>query len=96
MPNAHTHGQSRICGATTVVTGQSTVYVNGKLWAVKGDPDTHGSGGLINSGTTVFISGKPVIVHAPDNASPDALCPVGPLHCNPKTSQGSADVFAYG
>lgn len=62
-----------------------------------GDPNSHTDGGLINSGTTVFIEGKLVIVNQPDNANPDALCiPAGEPHCNPYTIQGSGDTFAYG
>ena len=41
MPAAHRNGDLRTCGATTSVTGQSTVTVNGKLWAVLGDKDSH-------------------------------------------------------
>lgn len=96
MPAAHRNGDSRICGATTVVVGQSTVYVNDQLWAVQGDIDTHGAGGLIPSGSTVFVEDKPVIVHAPDSANPDSLCiPIGEPHCNPMTAQGSGDTNAY-
>lgn len=96
MPAAHRDGDPRVCGASTVVQGQSTVFVNGQLWAVNGDPNTHGAGGLINSGTTVFINGIPVIVHAADSAAPDNLCPIlGPPHCAPATAGGSGDVFAY-
>lgn len=91
MPPAHRHGDPRVCGATTTVVGQSTVYVNGKLWAVEGDPDTHGNGELIPSGHTVFCEGKPVIVHAPDTAAPDLIHPQ-PLT---DTDGGSGDVFAY-
>lgn len=62
-----------------------------------GDPNSHGNGQLINSGTTVFIEGKLVIVNQPDNANPDDLCiPIGEPHCNPFTIQGSGDTFAYG
>jgi uncharacterized Zn-binding protein involved in type VI secretion len=86
----------RECGATTVVVGQSTVTVNGQLWAVQGDPNTHEEGGLIPSGSTVTINGIPVIVHAPDNADPDLLCPIfGGPHCLPATASGSSDVTAY-
>lgn len=97
MPSAHRHGDLRVCGATTIVVGQGTVTVNGKLWAVDDDPNTHGNGGLIPSGSTVTIQGKRVIVHAADSAKPDDLCPtIGPPHCNPQTAQGSGDVSAYG
>lgn len=71
---SHRNGDTRSCGASTTVVGQSTVFVNGQLWAVLNDPNNHGNGQLINSGTTVFIEGKPVIVHAPDTALPDNLC----------------------
>lgn len=95
MKQAHRHGDLRICRATTVVTGQSTVTVDGKLWAVKGDQNTDIGGGLINTtGSSVTINGIPVIVHGPDNAVPDLLCP-GPFHCNPKTAGGAASVFCY-
>jgi hypothetical protein len=95
MPPAHRHGDARTCGATTVVVGQSSVYVDGSLWAVEGDINTHGDGELIASVTTVKIEGKSVIVHAPDDASPDDLCPpLGGAHCEPMTAQGSGATFA--
>jgi uncharacterized Zn-binding protein involved in type VI secretion len=91
---AHLHGDLRTCGATTVVVGQSSVYVDGKLWSVNGDPNTHGSGALI-SASNVKIEGKGVIVHRPDDASADDLCPVEDgEHCTPKTAQGSGSTFA--
>lgn len=97
MPKAHRNNDPRICGAATVVQNQSTVFANGELWAVLGSENSHGAGGLINSGTTVFIEGKPVIVHSADNSNPDNLCPpIGEPHCNPKTAAGSPDVFAFG
>jgi len=92
---AHINGHLRICGATTVVTNQSTVFVNNQLWAVLGDPNSHGDGGLINStGSTVIVENLPVIVHGPDHASPDDLCPIEP-HCDPETAEGSADTWLY-
>lgn len=97
MPGSHRDKDSRICGATTIVTNQSTVYVNGLLWAVKGDPNTHGAGELINTGTTVFINGINVIVNSADPAAPDGICPIaGGPHCNPATASASTNVFAYG
>lgn len=96
MPPAHRNGDSRICGATTTVQNQSTVFVNGQLWAVENSTNSHGNGQLIPSGSTVFVEGKPVIIHAPDNSQQDNLCPpIGEPHCNPKTAEGSGDVFAY-
>jgi hypothetical protein len=95
MPPAHRHGDARACGATTVVVGQSTVYVDGRLWAVEGDINSDGDGQLIASVSTVLIEGKKVIVHAPDDAAPDDLCiPIGGPHCEPKTAEGSGDTFA--
>lgn len=96
MPAAHRDTDLRVCGATTTVVGQSTVSVNGLLWAVENDTCTHGNGQLNPSGSTVIIEGKPVIVHSPDDADPDNLCPVvGPPHCDPDTAAGSPNVFAY-
>jgi hypothetical protein len=97
MPPSHRHGDARTCGATTVVTGQSTTYVDGKLWAVEGDPNTDGEGGLIPSGSSVSIQGKKVIVNTPDDAQPDSLCPIANAqHCTPKTAAGSGTTNAYG
>jgi uncharacterized Zn-binding protein involved in type VI secretion len=97
MPPAHRHGDPRVCGATTVVVGQSTTYVDGKLWAVKDDINTDGDGQLIPTGSSVFVEGKPVIVHTPDHAQEDDLCiPIGAPHCDPETAAGSGATFAYG
>jgi len=95
MPKAHRNNDSRVCGAKTTVQNQSTVFVNGELWAVDNSFNNHGQGGLIHSGTTVFVEGKNVIVHAADNSRPDNLCPQGAPHCNPATAQGSDDVYGY-
>lgn len=92
MPKAHRAGDLRACGATTVVVGQSTVTVNGKLWAVKDDPNTHTAGGLIPAGQTVTINGKLVIVNTPDLARIDGLGHVGAAD---ETAEGSPNVFAY-
>jgi len=93
---AHRNGDSRSCGAKTTVVLQSTVYVNGKLWAVEGDPNDHTAGALVATGTTVSIEGYLVICHTPDNAQPDVLCYiVDGEHCNPKTAQGSDNVWGY-
>ena len=96
MPQAQRDTDLRVCGATTVVVGQSTVKVNGLLWAVQDDICTHGNGQLNPSGSTVKIEGKLIIVHSPDDADPDDLCiPLGPPHCDPDTGAGSPDVSAY-
>lgn len=96
MAGAHRIDDARSCGATTVASGNTTVYVNGKLRAVEGDPNTHGNGKLIATvGHTVFVQGKKVIVEG-DNASPDGLCPrPGGEHCNPKAVGKSGDVSSY-
>lgn len=41
MPGIHRHKDLRYCGARTVVTKQSTVYVNKELVAVEGDECNH-------------------------------------------------------
>jgi len=97
MAPVHRNGDPRVCGASTVVVNQTTTYSEGQLWAVEGDPNSHGEGGLIPSGSTVYIEGKLIIVHAPDAASPDLLCPpFNGLHCAPATAGGSPKTFAYG
>ncbi len=94
MPGAHRNSDSRFCGASTTVTNQSTVFVNGRLWAVEGDKNTHGNGDLISvyGARNVYIEGKRVIVSVGDEADPDlAEHPTGPT--NPSSSSGN--VFAY-
>lgn len=92
MPAAHRHGDARICGATTLVAGQGTVYVNGQLWAVAGDPNSHGGGKLIpGGGGEVYIEGKRVIVNTADSAEIDDAG-----HPNPSTAAGSGDVYSGG
>jgi len=97
MPGAHRHGDSRVCGATTIASGQSNVRVNGELWSVVGDPNTHGGGNLILGGSsspaTVKINGIPVVVHPTTPAGPDdALHPPPPTD----TAASSGNVSAYG
>jgi len=90
---AHKEDDSRACGATTIVQNQSTVYVNNKLWAVKGSINSHGAGGLLNStGSTVLIENIEVIVHGPDLAEIDGL---GHEAAEDETATGSDDVEAY-
>lgn len=98
MPyGAHRHGDLRTCGATTIVNNQTTVFVNGKLWAVEGDKNTDGEGDLVPvTGDTVYVENQLVIVHGPDNAFPDNKCPIpGGQHCTPFTNQGSGDTLIY-
>lgn len=69
-----------------------------ELWAVDGDPNTDGGGGLTPAhGSTVKINNLAVIVNGPDHADPDDICPIaGPPHCDPMTSSGSGTVSCYG
>jgi uncharacterized Zn-binding protein involved in type VI secretion len=69
----------------------------GHLWAVAGDPNSHGGGGLhADNPQTVFVNGIAVIDHGPDSADPDSLCfDIGPPHCSPDTAGGSGTVFVY-
>ena len=95
MPGAHRDGDSRFCGATTIVQGQGTVTVNGKLWAVEGDPESHIHGNLVavTGAKNVYINGKLVIVAVGDVAGSDEEGHPGPP-TDPQDSSG--DVFAYG
>lgn len=94
----HRNTDSRSCGASTTVTGQSNVFVNNLLASVQGDPNTHGGGALgatVNDGT-VFVNNIKLVLRG-SSASPDSLCvPLGPPHCNPKSVGASGDVFACG
>lgn len=100
MPGAHRNGDSRFCGASTIVVGQSTVFVNGILWAVEGDKDTHcfmGELSAVYGARNVYIEGKRVICAMGDIASDDmagcfVLHPSGST--NPKGH--SPDVQVYG
>lgn len=94
----HRNTDTRVCGATTTVIGQSTVFVNNLLASVKGDTNTHSGGELqatVNDGT-VFVNSKLLVLKG-SSASPDSLCiPLGPPHCNPKSEGASPNVFACG
>ncbi len=93
MPKAHRQDDLRACGARTVVTGQSSVTIDGKLWAVYFDPNTHGAGELINTFNSVTINGKKVIVNTPDKANMDNL---GHAYDEDETASASASVSCYG
>jgi hypothetical protein len=88
MAICHRNGDARACGATTVVSGQDFVKVDGQLWAVNGDPNTDGDGNLITSHSWLRINGKGIIVNG-DSANPDDICFIaGGAHCNPSASSG--------
>lgn len=97
MPKAHREEDRRFCGAKTIVEGQSSVYVNNKLWAVEGDPNDHVHGELISiySKRNIFIENKRAIVAIGDAAGPDG--PNYDLHPYPPTDplEGSDNVIAY-
>jgi len=88
MAAIHRQDDSRTCGATTIVTGQSTVYAGGKLISVDGDGNTDGGGALSTSHGSITINGKGIIVVG-DSAAPDSLSPIpGGPHCAPNASSG--------
>ena len=89
----HRQDDSRACGATTVVTGQTTVKAGGKLIAVDGDLNNHGGGALQAATNKVYINGK-MVVNVGDSADPDDLCiPVGGAHCAPAATGGLSTVI---
>lgn len=74
MPGAHRDTDVRFCGATTIVTGQNAVLVDGLLWAVEGDRDTHCNEGELSAvygSMCVEIGGKKVICAMGDIAADD-------------------------
>jgi len=92
MPEIHRHGDSRACGATTVVTGQQNVFANSLLVSVDGDPNTDGNGTLIAACAEVYVNRKKVVING-NPAGPDGLCiPIGAAHCAPNASSGSSTV----
>lgn len=93
MSAVHRNGDSRSCGASTIVSGQSTVFANGKLVSVNADPNSHGAGALIASCNQVFIGGK-MVVKEGNSASADSLCASqAGAHCAPNATSGSQNVF---
>jgi hypothetical protein len=91
MTEVHRDTDSRICGAATVVAGNSTVFVNNLLASVDKDPNNHGAGNIIASTKNVYVENE-LIVENGDSANPDKICPIPP-HCEPSTSSGSPNVF---
>lgn len=86
---AHRNNDDRSCGAKTIAS-QTFVKIDGEAWAVEGDVNTHGQGGLIASRSFIKINGKSIIVVS-DSADPDNLCySIGGEHCNPKAASGSS------
>lgn len=96
MSGAHRNTDSRACGAITVTAQFKNVFVNGKLWSIDKDPNSHGGGALSAAVNNVFIGGI-MVVNIGDSAAPDALCaPVGGAHCAPAATGGSTTVFVGG
>lgn len=94
MSGIHRHSDSRSCGTTTVVVGQSNVYANGLLVSVDGDPNTYGESELIATSNKVYVNNKLVVSHGPDAAKPDGQGGLlGELRCDPETASGSPNVF---
>ena len=92
MPLAHRNNDLRVCGAKTVVQGQSSVTIEGELWAVRDDPNDHEEGKLIPTYSGITIEGKDVIVHTPDLATADIA---GHDPSLTKTATSAPDVSGY-
>lgn len=92
MPGAHRNEDSRFCGAVTYCS--RNVKVNGRSWAVEGDPNSHGGGNLIQvyGPGNVRIGGKKVICAVGDAAGRDGLDhPIPPTD----PSGASTNVWVY-
>lgn len=87
MVAIHRHGDARACGATTIVSGQSTVYSNGNLVSIHGNLNSHGGGALVAGSKNVFIKGIAVVNHTPDSAAED-----DEGHSSTQTAEGSPNV----
>ena len=95
MPPAHRDGDPRYCGAATTVQLQDFVFVDDRLWAVQGDPCSHGDGPLlaVYGDLNVFIDDILIIVAPDDTASArDDLGHVPPLDA---PASGSDSTFSY-
>ena len=80
MPQVHRESDVRYCGASTIVEGQSKVFINGRLVSVVGDPESHGEGRFQDNAHKVLISGKRIIT-VDDVAEGDlAGHPTGPTN----------------
>lgn len=99
MPMVHRHTDLRECGATTIVVGQSTVFVNNLLWAVDRDIDTHCLAGPLKPVTApknVYIENKLAICAPGDSFySPDYQPPLCQPPHNPPPVGGSPDTYVY-
>jgi len=99
MPKAHRIGDQRMCGATTISTGQNTnVFINGQLAAVEGDLNDHNNlGALISSGPgTIKINNKKAIATLIDNSNPDQIGLITHVTGLPTPATGSTNTNMYG
>jgi hypothetical protein len=96
MAAVHRNTDSRACGASTNVAGQSTVYVNNKLCSVNNDPNSHGGGNLKADNPDVYVNNKLVVIQG-NGAAPDDKCPLpGGSHCDPNATSGSVNTAIGG
>lgn len=96
MAGVHRNTDSRSCGASNNVVGQSTVYVNNKLCSVDRDPNSHGGGELKAANPQVYVNNKLVVIKG-NSANGDDYCPLpGGDHCNPKATGASGDTYVGG
>ena len=96
MPGVHRDEDARYCGASTEVEGQSTIFANGKLISVDGDPNSHeeGRNKPVYGARNVYLEGKLIICAVGDSVYGIdlRLHPEGPA--NP--SGHSYNVIVYG
>ena len=94
MPGAHRNNDLRYCGAKTIVETQTTVFVNNELWAVEGDPNTHGEGRLyaFYGAKNVYVENKLIICAPGDKAHEDEEGHISP-QVDPSTA--SSDTIVY-
>lgn len=86
----------RMCGASTISSGQNTTFnINNLLAAVEGDKDSHNLlGGLIpQSQSKYFIGNKQAIASLVDGAQPDVMGIVPHVQGLPIPMQGSQNFF---
>ena len=68
----HRNTDSRTCGATTLVSGQSTVFANNLLVSVNADPNSHSAGALVAGSNHVYAENTLVVNNSPDGSAADA------------------------
>lgn len=73
MPGAHKDRDLRFCTAYTIVENQTTVFVNNKLWAVEGDPNSHGEGRLyaVYGAKNIYVENQLIICAVGDKGHDD-------------------------